>query len=338
MKQYPLFRQRLSKSDKTKFSYELKNKVKVLTLKNKLLMKEGTHNGKFYPAAELRDADIANQNFGLYMEHQDGADTWIGEVIPRYFDDGEKAWKGDVVIVDDEVAKKQMYGAKWGLSPTVDVDVIEGDKGPTATNPQFVSWSLVLDPAVQETMLNTKLKNLRGENAMEDLAKKKKKKKDEEEEMSLKELQKTHADTLAELETLKEEKMKRECSELADSEIQWGRITEEMKEARIKELMEMSEETRAMLKTEHDWVIKQLELDKEENVGKGGEYPAPKDKKKKKKYPYPGPEKRKLSRENRQMLARMKGEEWGVTEGDREMLAFMRERQDRDTIYPGGAK
>ena len=136
---------------------DLENIKVPYILKDKLLMKEGTHNGVFYPRNELKNADVFEQKFSLYHDHNDASDTWIGEVVPKRMDDQTGEMFGDVVIIDKQMAMNLAYGAKLGLSPTIDVDKLERPDGPpVALDPQFLSWSTVIKPAVRETMLNSK--------------------------------------------------------------------------------------------------------------------------------------------------------------------------------------
>jgi len=127
------------------------------TLKNRLLMKEGTHNGVFYPGNELETSECFGEHYSLFLDHEDKAGTYMGYIIPETYNKEDGGIYGNVHITDIDMATKLNLGAKLGLSPTVDVDKLEReDSPPVAMDPQFLSWSIVTKPAVRETMLNSK--------------------------------------------------------------------------------------------------------------------------------------------------------------------------------------
>jgi len=140
---------------------EVKNLKEVplpYTVKNHILIKEGVHNGVFYPAQMLRFAVDQHEGLQVFLDHQDtrgqAALTWIGAIHNPRWSEKDKAIIGDIDIVDPKYAMAVAYGAKFGLSATVDVDVQQLDGKEVASNPIFKSYSMVVDPAVRETMLN----------------------------------------------------------------------------------------------------------------------------------------------------------------------------------------
>lgn len=95
------------------------------------------------------------QNNALFFEHDDrDARAWIGEVenIRMEQVEGEgRGVVGDLVIVDDDAAKKLAYGAKFGISAKV-----SGRRdGDTLRDFSFENYSLVLNPAVKTTFINS---------------------------------------------------------------------------------------------------------------------------------------------------------------------------------------
>lgn len=128
------------------------------TVKSHILIKEGVHNGVFYPAQMLRFAVDQHEGLQVFLDHQDtkgqAALTWIGAIHNPRWSEKDKAIIGDIDIVDPKYAMAIAYGAKFGLSATVDVDIQQLDGKDVASNPIFKSYSMVVDPAVRETMLN----------------------------------------------------------------------------------------------------------------------------------------------------------------------------------------
>jgi len=137
---------------------DLKEVPLPYTIKNHILIKEGVHNGVFYPAQMLRFAVDQHEGLQVFLDHQDtkgqAALTWIGAIHNPRWSEKDKAIVGDIDIVDPKYAMAVAYGAKFGLSATVDVDVQHLDGKEVASNPIFKSYSMVVDPAVRETMLN----------------------------------------------------------------------------------------------------------------------------------------------------------------------------------------
>jgi hypothetical protein len=171
---------------------DLNNISLPYTIRNHLLIDEGTHNGIMYKAQILRLAVSQHKDLSIFLDHHENdkggtTQTWVGEIKNPIWSDDKTGITGDVDIVDPKTAMAIAYGAQWGLSATVDVDQQANlDGGPDlAMSPMFKSYSLVLDPAVKGTMLNENL-NLEGN------------KKDEEEmpEGSLKDELKPAMDTL----------------------------------------------------------------------------------------------------------------------------------------------
>ncbi|RLA80994.1 MAG: hypothetical protein DRG33_01395 [Deltaproteobacteria bacterium] len=128
------------------------------TVENCILIKEGVHNGVYYPAEELKKAVDQHEGLQIYLDHKDtkgeAAQTWIGAVHNPKWSERDKAILGDIDIVDPKTAMAIAYGAKFGLSATVDVDSQEKDSKTVGRNLLFKSYSIVVNPAVRETMLN----------------------------------------------------------------------------------------------------------------------------------------------------------------------------------------
>jgi len=132
-------------------------------VKNVPLINEGVHNGDFYPASILRQAVNQHEKLSLFLDHHDNfiggtARNWCGDIRNPKWNEEMKSITGDLHFVEENTARAVAYGAKFGVSCTVDADTrINSDTGKKAIfSPVFRSYSVVLDPAVRETMLNSK--------------------------------------------------------------------------------------------------------------------------------------------------------------------------------------
>lgn len=152
---------------------DLKNVPLPYTIKRHLCINEGVHNGVTYPAQMLRMAVKQHEGLPLFLDHhpndQGGTvETWVGEIRNPVWSEADKAIVGDIDIVDPRTAMALAYGAKFGISATVAVETLRQNSGEEIANdPVFKSYSLVLDPAVRETMLNENQGDL-GEKQMEE--------------------------------------------------------------------------------------------------------------------------------------------------------------------------
>ncbi len=137
---------------------DLKEVPLPYTIQQHLVIKEGVHNGTTYTAQILRMSVDQHEGLQIYEDHKDskgaGVQTWVGAMHNPTWSESDKAILADIDIVDPKYAMAIAYGAKFGLSATVEVDTREVGNKQIASNPQFVSYSLVIDPAVRETMLN----------------------------------------------------------------------------------------------------------------------------------------------------------------------------------------
>lgn len=137
---------------------DLKDVPLPYTIKRHLLINEGVHNGTTYSAQMLRMAVDQHEGLQIFEDHKDtkgaAVQTWVGAVHNPVWSEADKAILGDVDIVDPKYAMAIAYGAKFGLSATVDVDLNVSKGKEIASDPIFRSYGLVIDPAVRETMLN----------------------------------------------------------------------------------------------------------------------------------------------------------------------------------------
>ncbi len=265
------FTQELS-SDK---KYKL-NKDGTLTLKNKLVMREGTHNDVIYTWEQLKEKYMTGEGAGLFYDHEDSVQNYAGLVKNLRLDEKEKAIYGDVYVTNKQSALDISLGAKWGISPTIDAEKLLKDGKKYAHDPNFLSYSLVLKPAVRETMLNSENNNSdleRGKNKLEnerkmfELAQEAKLKdtKIQELENAVTKLGKDAEESKKKIDDAESKEVAREAEELCNLECSIGFTTDAEKNTRLEELKNLSAESRSSLKTAHEKYAKILKLGEEED-------------------------------------------------------------------------
>ena len=130
-------------------------KVPVYVIKDKVLMSTGIWKGYYYDANALKqafeDTDWNSKEVrSLFLDHQDEySREWIGEVKNIHLDGNDI--KGDLVIVDENTAKKLAYGAKFGISPKVQANA---DDNNVIRKFIFQNFSVVITPAVKTAYIN----------------------------------------------------------------------------------------------------------------------------------------------------------------------------------------
>jgi hypothetical protein len=134
---------------------DLESSVKIpYILKKKMLATPGTWNGFVFTSDALARA-FNNTRWddkecrSLFTDHEDRkSKEWIGEVINPVLDNN--TIYGDLVIVDKPTAMKLAYGAKFGISPSIDGDV---DKS-IIKKFIFNNFSVVINPAIKPAYIN----------------------------------------------------------------------------------------------------------------------------------------------------------------------------------------
>lgn len=266
-------------SEKNPTKYKL-NADGTLTLKNKLVMKEGTHNEVYYSLEELKESYMTGEGAGLFYDHEDAVKNYAGLIKNLNLNEDTKEIFGDIHITDKQAALNISLGAKWGISPTIEAEKISIDGVKHAKDPLFLSYALVLRPAVRETMLNSendgikidkrrlnKLEN--NERELEMLAEKDAKiQKLEDDKKALEEKSEEEGKKLEDAEKKIEESEKQEsdkdAEELCALEHSIGFTSEAEKDSRLEELKSLSAESRAILKSTHEKYVKTLKLGEEE--------------------------------------------------------------------------
>jgi len=132
------------------------NDIKLpFTVEGVTMMSPGVWNGKEYRSEQIQrayertdwsDPDVVS----LFNEHDDeDSRDWIGEVKNVRMEGDELV--ADLDIVTTEEARKLAYGAKFGISPKV----TGRDRDSVMTQFGYDNFSLVLDPAVKTTYINS---------------------------------------------------------------------------------------------------------------------------------------------------------------------------------------
>lgn len=123
-----------------------------------LLMSPGVWNGINWEEQEIRDAaertefNNEDKNNALFLDHEDeNAEDWVGRVENIRMNGEDLV--GDLVIVDKETAVKLEFGAKFGISPKI----TGRTRGDTMKNFRYDNFSIVVDPAVKTTFINSEI-------------------------------------------------------------------------------------------------------------------------------------------------------------------------------------
>lgn len=151
--------QQLSFDDRPK---NLNNVDLPLILKDRSLMPPGTYN-KYYFNSETIKKAFAESDWkrkdirSLFEGHPEDPvpGNWAGEIQNPYFNEETGGINGDVVIVDPSNAIKISYGAKFGISPSI--EAISDNH--VVTRFTFRNFGLVIQPAMARNYLNNSLKN-----------------------------------------------------------------------------------------------------------------------------------------------------------------------------------
>lgn len=134
---------------------DLESYVKLpYVIKKKLLATVGTWNGFVFTPESIRNSyentdweDKTNRS--LFADHEDlKSKEWIGEVTNIVYEDD--SIYGDLIIVDKAAAIKLAYGAKFGISPSIDGDV----DGNVMREFIYKNFSVVINPAIKPAYIN----------------------------------------------------------------------------------------------------------------------------------------------------------------------------------------
>jgi hypothetical protein len=146
----------------------LKNVDIPYVLKDKLLINTGVHNGIYYGEDILREIIPDCESLQIFMDHADtkrdeAVQTYAGMFLNPRWSKKHNGIIGDLEIIDEKTARALIQGAKFGLSISIDIEKKFKDGKWVASPPAVpISCSLVLNPAVRETMLNEEQEGLMG--------------------------------------------------------------------------------------------------------------------------------------------------------------------------------
>jgi len=183
---------------------DLTNIKLPLILEKKILMAPGVWNGLYYSPEEIQKA-FMNTDWddpkvrSLFLDHVDDATaTWVGEVRNVVLE-GDTIY-GDLYIVDENTARKILFGAKFGISPTVIGDVPEGEN--VIKDFIFKNMSIVFTPAIKKAYIN---KELEGDNMTEEKKMQEEEKVEPQEEQEVQNEEKVEEISLSEIKTMLQE-------------------------------------------------------------------------------------------------------------------------------------
>ncbi len=322
-------------SEQTKYPL---NADGTLTLKNKLLMREGEHNGKTYLWEELKGGMETGEGAGLFYDHDDSVKNYAGLVQNLRADEDSKSLFGDIQITNKQSALDISLGAKWGISPTIDALKVERDGAIFALDPKFISFALVLRPAVRETMLNS-------EDTVERGLKKERMEKNEQLEKLEEEVKakaEENKEVEAEKEKLKEQvakfelaEVERKSKELLESGIGYGMLNE----GDLEKLKELNDKGRSFVSELMDRVAKTLKLDEKDSEEDGDEKGDEEEKLKadlaKKKLAHKGdpdykdPNKDRLTQDQNRMKSELSESSADHSKLNKGMFEFMQEQESK---------
>ncbi len=125
-------------------------------LEDKELFSPGVWNNVYFSPVEIDKAckatDFSDKDKrSLFLDHHDKQTSdWVGFV--ENIRSVEGVMRGDLHIIDKDIAIKLAYGAKFGISPKV------GGLEEEGTMKEFTvdNWSIVVTPACKTTYLNNK--------------------------------------------------------------------------------------------------------------------------------------------------------------------------------------
>lgn len=135
------------------------NKIEIpYVIPNCKLMSPGTWNNIYYSKEAIHEAfkktDWKNRQItALYVNHDDNdVQSWVGEVKNVRYKDGEIL--GDLYIYDLNMALKLRYGQpKFGISPKLEGKTDASRRAMEEF--EFLNFSIVVNPAVKSTYLNS---------------------------------------------------------------------------------------------------------------------------------------------------------------------------------------
>ena len=252
---------------------DLESEVKLpFVLKDKILMSPGVWNNFYYNSGVIKTI-FQKTNWddpkvrALFLDHvDDRAAEWIGEIINPKFINGNVV--GDLAILDKPTAIKLAYGAKFGVSPKV---IGEADYNRRMYDGHFDNFSVVINPAVKTTFLNSEIKIKGGKNMP-----KTEKLQEEESEASEEEVEEPEETEEESTEEAKVEELAEKVAEILKKK-KYPYEKSELKKKKYKYPYEKSELEDKIAKLEAE--IEELKKKKPEEEVKEAE--------KKKKYEYP---------------------------------------------------
>lgn len=124
-------------------------------VRNKTICAPGVWNGFFFEADTIKSAvdktEWSKENRSLYLDHKDkDVSQWVGDVTNVHFDTETGTVKGDLCFVDPATAFKIAYGAKFGISPSIEAD----HNSHVVDQFLFRNFAVVIEPAMLKNYIN----------------------------------------------------------------------------------------------------------------------------------------------------------------------------------------
>lgn len=253
---------------------DLETQVKLpYAIKGHILMSPGVWNDFFYGGpiidAAYKNTEWSKVTRSLFWDHKDDqASEWVGEVDNLRCENGNLI--GDVIVVDKALAMKLAFGAKFGVSPKI---IGESDYYRRVQDAHFENFSIVINPAVKTTFLNSQIKIKNGGRIManvETLAQSEElqeEETEEEEEVTEEQLaeKKKKDEELKKKKYEKPEEQKQKKKPYEYSEIDFHKLAEAIVEELKKEKYEYPEEAKEKKKPEEELKKKRNEYPEEKS-------------------------------------------------------------------------
>ena len=118
-----------------------------------IALAEGTWNGLFYPAEEIKKAAKKLEGVRLMLDHSSSVKDIAGKVTKAEYDPEVKGIRFEAEVIREDIAKLILEGLIQGVSVGVVVDRhIEGGRL-VARNYDFNELSLVITPACEKCVI-----------------------------------------------------------------------------------------------------------------------------------------------------------------------------------------
>ncbi|RLE39462.1 hypothetical protein DRJ17_00750 [Candidatus Woesearchaeota archaeon] len=119
-----------------------------------IAISEGTWNGIFYPAEELKKGHKSLEGKPLRIDHSSSTRDIVGKVIKSTYNPHKKWIEFEAIVTDEDIAQKLLDKLIDSVSVGVLIDNEEEDGRQVARNLEFKELSLVDDPACKDAKVS----------------------------------------------------------------------------------------------------------------------------------------------------------------------------------------